>query len=131
MKEQVLVYLASPYEHEDEEVMFSRFDEISKITEQILIEVPGIVPFSPIAYTYQYRHLDDFDWLDRMDFCFLSACDAMLFVQMDGWGESDGMVREKRFCREQEIPVFHTMPNDVLHKCQVMWEQRKRWCKNA
>ena len=119
--QQLLVYFSSPYSHLDPEIVLARYAEIRDITELVIREVPGIVPFSPIAYTHQFEHIENVDWLTRIDFRFLHACDVAMIVEMDGWSDSVGISEEIQYCEKNDIPIFYSQPEQVVVECQRMW----------
>jgi len=125
LKNQLLVYFATPYTHPEPQIVMKRFVEVSQITAQVLLEVPEIVPFTPIGYTHQFGHLEGIDWLDRVDYRMLKACDASIFIQMQGWSKSEGMLKEKRFCQQNGIPLFYALPEDVVKRCREIWHYRE------
>jgi hypothetical protein len=51
-------------------------------------------------------------WLD-VDYSILNRCDGM-FV-LDGWEESQGTLREIRFCLQHKIPFFFTNERSLLY----------------
>lgn len=114
-----IVYLASPYASHEPTEIEKRVQAIKKVTEQVIREVPSIVPFSPIAYTHQFAHIKEIDWLERIDYPILRICNAMIIVQMQGWASSEGILQEKRFCQQNQIPVFYATPDEVVKRC---WE---------
>ena len=121
--DQLLVYFASPYTHEVPMIVARRYQEIFKITSEILLRDNKIVPFSPIAYSHQFGHLN-IDWLKRMDYRMLDACDAALLLQMEGWSESKGVLAEKRYCQQNGIPLFYSSVDRILEICNGIWESR-------
>ena len=118
MKKQFLLYFATPYTDSDPAIVAQRVKQAYEITEDVIREVPGVVPFSPIGYTAQFGHMAGIDWLQRLDFRMLLACDASVFIRMPGWQSSEGMQAEKRFCEENSIPMFNVSPRDVISLCQ-------------
>ena len=120
--DQLLVYFASPYSHSDPKVVLERYAEIRDITEAVIREVPGIVPFSAIAYSHQFGHIENVDWLTRIDFRILHACDAAMIVEMDGWSDSVGISEEIQYCKKNDIPLFYSEPEQVVVECQRMWD---------
>lgn len=68
--------------------------------------VARIAPFVPhlhIPWDRAYPHTHQ-EWLD-FDFCWLSACDALLRLP----GESEGADTEVEWCREHGVPVYHSV----------------------
>ena len=123
-EKQLLVYFASPYSSEIPMIVARRYQEVFQITAEALLRDTRIVPFSPIVYTHQFGHLN-IDWLQRMDFRMLDACDAALFIQMEGWTESEGMLAEKRYCQQNDIPLYYASSERVHEVCRQIWDARQ------
>ena len=125
VEDQLLIYFGSPYTDSDRAIMLARFEEIRDITEQVIRECPGIVPFSPIAYTHQFSHIEGIDWLARVDYRMLLEFDGLFIVQMQGWSVSEGVICEQHFAQLRDIPVFYAPLDRVVERCHEIWEDRK------
>ena len=119
--DQILVYLASPYTHDSPMIVARRYEEIKQITAEVLLQVPGIVPFSPICYTHQFGHLN-VDWLARVDYRMLDASDACIIVKQQGYECSHGVTSEKEYCADHGIPLYFAVPKEVVSVCETLWE---------
>ena len=120
-----LIYLGSPYQHENPDIIRHRVRTIRSVTLTILNNVPRLFPYSPISYSHTLADgvPKGFDWLPP-DKIILSRCDAGLFSTMKGYRESKGMREELDFCRLKDIPIFWSPPNvdDVLSTCGYILE---------
>ena len=121
--DQLLVYFSNPYTSDIPMLVARRFEEIRQITAEVLLSVPTIVPLSPIAYTHQFGHLN-VDFLTRIDYRLIDACDACLVVMQKGWLESEGVQAERAYCQRHEVPLYHTKPETVIETCKSLWNQR-------
>ena len=102
-----LVYLASPYSHQDSSVMQDRYELVCQAAADMVAE--GQIAISPIAYGHTllgYKEMPG-DWEFWQAFCLslLAKCDRMVVLQMDGWQESRGVQAEIRYAEANGIPV--------------------------
>lgn len=101
-----LIYLASPYWHEDEIVRLARATQTRQKTAQLL--VAGNVVYSPIVHNESLvkflpeglRHDHDF-WMG-IDLPVLQRCDQLWIYMLDGWKESRGVQREIEFAKQAD-----------------------------
>lgn len=102
-----LVYLASPYSHEDKNIVELRFHIVCKATARLMES--NIHVFSPIAHSHPIaNHLDnhlshDF-WL-KQDFSMLERCSELWILTINGWRESYGIKKEIELAEKLSIPV--------------------------
>lgn len=113
-----LIYLASPYSHDDPIVVNQRERAIREVVAEIIGKQDAIIPFSPIIYTHPIaKNVNpDFDWYP-WDLQFLSRCDAMIVVQLQGWSASKGIQIEIQHCRDRDIPIAFALPENILEVC--------------
>lgn len=105
-----LIYLASPYNHENDEIRIRNFEKISKIAADIVAE--GGVAISPITYGHtllQFRDNFPYDWEFWENFCktFLSRCDELYVIMMEGWDLSRGVDEEIKYAIKVGIPITY------------------------
>lgn len=110
-----LVYVASPFTYkngtqEDRvRIETQRYIDITYITAE-LVRKYGIAPIAPITMSYNFREaINDLGsefhtWAD-IDYRYISACDEIWVVMMDGWLESIGVQSEIKFAVIAGIPV--------------------------
>ena len=102
-----LIYIASPYTHDDPKKVVENFEGITKY---VAIKVAaGEVLISPITYGHtllDYKEMPS-SWEFWQNFCFslLINCDRVRVVKMPGWDESTGVAEEVSFARGRGIPV--------------------------
>lgn len=104
----VKIYLASPYTHEDPEVMDYRFNQVCEAAGALIQK--GFLVFSPIAHTHPIavvcnlpRHSDF--WM-KYDRTFIEWCDQLWVLDTDGWRQSRGIRMEVEIARELFKPVL-------------------------
>lgn len=126
-----MIYLATPYWHEDAEVRSARVMQAIFITRALIRA--GQAVFSPIAHSDALNNPDktgffhplpltNGQWVD-LDLFYIKSCKFMLVAQIEGWRTSEGIKREVEFCRFNCIPTFYLLPQD----CATMdREERER-----
>jgi hypothetical protein len=101
------VYIASPYSHPDPAVRRLRFEQACRYAGRLLVQ--GITAFSPIAHSHPIAELCDlpkgFEFWRKFDHSFLSSCDAMHVLQLDGWQDSAGILAEIEIAESLGIVV--------------------------
>jgi hypothetical protein len=102
-----MIYIASPYSHEDVVVMEER---AYAVTYYCYTEIKkGNTVFSPITYGHQIRKMGNMpnDWDFWMNFCldFLKHSDELHVLTLDGWERSVGVKAEIQWSIDRNIPV--------------------------
>jgi hypothetical protein len=141
MIRQPFVYLASPYRHEDPQVMHRRFEQT--LSAMIHMWQIGYPAYAPIAYTHpiavhvptvrdqEYQVFDD-----RI----LAIADELWVLKLDGWEQSQGvqheiLMAEKLNKHVRYVPLDHLSQNDItwqnLHEELVEWSNRRNELRNA
>lgn len=104
-----LVYLASPYTHENTKKMKTRFVQICKVA--ALLQRKGIFVLCPIASSHPiatYGNIVNTDWeyWKKLDTTFISHCDEVWITMLDeDWQKSVGMRAEALYAHAHSIPV--------------------------
>ncbi len=105
-----LIYLSSPYSHEDEKIRKLRYDIACETTADLLtlgfLVYSPILHSAPLAESYSLPRIWNF-W-ERIDREMLSRCQEVLVVTVDGWRESEGVQAEIEMAKEMGIPVRYT-----------------------
>lgn len=117
-----LVYLASPYSHPSQHVREQRFEKVSKIAAEILLD-GYLLPFSPIAHSHPMAvhgcppisavFATDWKAWQELDLAFIDRCDAIVVVQLDGWEQSVGVTAEIDYARSKGMPVIYFNPESM------------------
>lgn len=92
-----LIYLASPYSHQCENERLWRAKKASRVAGCLMRG--GLLVFSPIAHSHeivcQVPELGgDFETWRDFDTRMLLTCDALVVLQLSGWGVSKGVLAE-------------------------------------
>jgi hypothetical protein len=114
-----IIYLASPYSHDDKEVMESRYqaaiDGCAKLIEM------GYCPISPIVQSHPVANKHDmgleFDTWEQIDYALIDACDELCILEMDGTWESKGISKEIQYASLKCKPTWimkHEIDFDVI-----------------
>lgn len=121
-----ILYLASPYSHQDAKVRDRRHDAVCQVAARLIRG--GLSVYSPIAHShYIARHGIGETWLDweRLDLSMLSRCDGLAVAMLDGWEQSQGVREEIRVAHDVlRIPVVYL--TDWLQVDAVVCERIKR-----
>ncbi len=109
------VYLATPYNHDDIEVMKRRYNAV---TEQAgILMQKGCIVYSPITHNHPIAELGlaprGWEYWKDNDSRFIEWCNAMYIFDLPGWRESTGVTAEIKIARELKKSVFHIIPTKV------------------
>jgi hypothetical protein len=117
-----LIYLATPYTHENNEVMERRYEAVTHTLGALLEH--GQAAYSPITHcrkVQQMGYCDEWtedDWLG-FDKNFLDHCDTVLILGLPGWKSSPGVTWEIAYAEEHDLPHYildagNFIPEDLL-----------------
>ena len=102
-----LIYVASPYNHPDEDVRWIKYRKVSRYTANLIAN--GTVAMSPIAYGHPLLDFAEmpYDWPFWSNFCltFLEVCSEMHVLKMEGWDKSRGVAEEIAFAKAIGISI--------------------------
>jgi hypothetical protein len=112
----VLIYLASPYTHNDCQIRERRFIDVCKAVSCLMDK--GITAYSPIAYShyvaiYGNRPVEWQHWIE-FDLKFLSICSVFVVLMLPGWEKSNGIRIETAKAKELGKPIYYLRPEDLL-----------------
>lgn len=104
-----MIYLATPYAHDDEEVKLDRQRIACDLATGLIRQ--GLPIFCPIAYGKMIRetmpaaqHWSHETWM-KLDLQFLAKSDMLLVATMPGWDKSKGVTEEIEFAKRYGIPI--------------------------
>lgn len=115
-----VVYLASPYSHDDRCERFRRAHLTAHVAARIL-EIGVVWVLSPIVHTHpiiqQLENLPaglkafkgrfgTFEHWKEFDRFLINACDELWILTLDGWAESVGIKAEVRIALELGKPIY-------------------------
>ena len=110
-----LIYLASPYSHDDPKVRHERFVHACRAAGKLMSE--GKIVFSPISHTHPIAQYCDLpkDWMfwERQDRAIIEWCGAMVVLRLPGWQESKGVQAELAIADEYGLPVSYIDPEPL------------------
>ena len=105
-----MIYLVSPYSHEDESIRLERYEDASHVTAELMAR--GQLVFSPIAYSHPLATRCDlplgWDYWQKFDKAMLAACDSLWVLCLDGWMESVGVQAEIELARAANMHITYT-----------------------
>lgn len=108
-----LAYIASPYTHEDDNVVSSRYRRVRDFSARMIR--CGVIAFSPIAYSHQFAAAcdmgGDFAAWERFDFGMLAPMDIFVVFMDDGWEVSTGIEAESVRASSLGLPVIYVVPD--------------------
>jgi hypothetical protein len=91
-----LIYIASPYSHESQNVMRDRFHAVCEYAGNMM--AVGKVVYSPIAHCHPIAMRvglpTDWEYWEKFDRGMLWRCTELHVLQIDGWYESEGVRAE-------------------------------------
>lgn len=105
-----MIYLASPYSHEDETVRLDRFHSVCHVAAELMGR--GELVFSPIAHTHSIAKVGalplGWEFWKRLDQRFLVMCDSVWVLTLAGWEESVGVQAEIEMATRMEMQITYT-----------------------
>ena len=118
-----MIYLASPYSHDDPAVMEQRFHDVCKVTAQLI--KAGLNVFSPIAHSHplvEYGAPTDWKSWERVDLDILGRCDGIAVLELEGFSASVGVHAEVKFAKSIGMKVMRFSPLDPMEQVAEEWE---------
>lgn len=110
----MISYLAGPYTSEHIHIRDRRYHQISFVAAQLMKR--GELVYSPITACHHiaadYELPKDANYWLRQNLAFLSRCDRLLVLQLEGWEDSEGVQREIEFATENNIPIEYISLGD-------------------
>lgn len=104
-----MIYLATPYAHEDPAVMERRFDAVTRFAGRLM--QLGVLVYSPITHNHPIATRIDlprtWDYWAQFDLAILATCSQLLVLKLDGWQKSTGVRAEIEYAEEHGIPVIY------------------------
>ena len=110
-----VIYLASPYNHDDPNVQELRYWEACRAAAQMMRA--GWLVFSPIAHSHPIARFGlpgDFAFWETLDKAWIDRCDELVVLTISGWRDSVGVTAEIEYARQRGLPIRYVDP-DELH----------------
>ena len=108
-----MIYLASPYTHDDRAVEQQRYEAARAATAHLLNQ--GRLVISPIVHSHPVAEAhnlpDDFRFWRRQSIDLLERCDELWVLMLGGWRESEGVRAEIEHACNLDMPVHHMRPS--------------------
>ena len=106
-----IIYLASPYTHEDNEVMLSRFEAAVDYVHQSLTDFPFYTIYSPVVHYHPLaeRHLlpRDYEFWNKRNTDVICVAKELWVLALDGWKDSVGIKAEVEYAESLGIPISY------------------------
>lgn len=104
-----MIYVASPYSHNDKEIMINRFREVERVTAVLLMNKMWC--YSPIVHCHelasQYELPTDHQYWREYNFHMLDRSSALLVHQQPGWEGSVGVTEEIDYANRLNLRIFY------------------------
>ncbi len=103
-----LIYVASPYSHDNPDVILRRFNQVCYIAGNMIAD--GLLVYCPIAHSHPIAKqglADDWETWQKLDLAMLAKCDELWIATMQGWRQSKGIKAEVRFAKSLKLPIRH------------------------
>jgi hypothetical protein len=105
-----MIYIASPYSDENPQIRAYRWQRVAIYAAHLIEE--GYHAYSPICHSEGIRaHVPTlgptFAFWRAVDLDFLSRCDSLHVLMLDGWEKSVGVSAEIDEARRLRIPVSY------------------------
>ena len=106
-----LLYIASPYSHEDPAVRQARFEAACRMTAELIRQ--GKPAYSPVVHSHPLCHYGlplCWDFWQRHDLRFLEMCSEVVVLKLPQWEKSVGVNAEIAAARAMGKPVTFMEP---------------------
>lgn len=102
------IYLASPYSHDDPEVMTQRYDLVLEVAGNITLAEYAV--YSPIVHSHQMTVQGglsgSWDFWQKIDRLFVCNCQELWVLTLPGWSQSKGVQAEIQLANDFNLPVY-------------------------
>lgn len=111
-----MIYFASPYTSDDLDIEKVRYMNVCLKMAELINK--GYAIFSPIAMYHgvsvygnlnkDYSNLSkDFETWKRINHYFLSLCNELWILMLEGWEDSEGIKQEIEWAKELQLPIHY------------------------
>jgi hypothetical protein len=105
-----MIYLASPYTHDDPIIRSSRVEAARQMAELLMFKLKLPV-FSPIVYGDALRHeATDFATWRPINDSMIINCTGVMVLEIDGWRGSRGIQHELALATSLDKPIVFVRP---------------------
>lgn len=109
-----MIYIASPYTHDDEVVRRVRFARVQNYARKCMAK--GELVFSPIVYGHGFvdganTDLIPFTFWQPFNEEMILRCDVLRVLKLPGWKASIGVAAEMAYAESNGIEILLVEPN--------------------
>ena len=123
-----MIYLSSPYTHDDAAVRKHRYEAACRAAAALMRR--GEAVFSPIAHSHaicRYGLPTDWEFWKKQDMDMLRACDRVIVLTIDGWRDSVGVQAEIAAAKGAGKPIDYMSDDDVRAMYRHYDEEDERY----
>lgn len=107
-----LIYLASPYNHEQAFMRHRRYQSAVVAVAHLLHE--GLFVYSPILHNHPISCFRDLgrgmEYWEAFDFAMLDRCDELRVLKLNGWDISEGVTKERIHALKLDVKITYMDP---------------------
>ncbi len=110
------LYIASPYYHEDNDVVIDRVEKVTEVVEFFSVTKEWIFPYSPVMYAHPIELNGKRPKAGNIMYGLgaLNVASHMMVLMLDGWKKSEGIAKEIAFCKGKDIPIIYMTFENVM-----------------
>lgn len=112
-----LIYLATPYTHEDPAICEMRHQIVTEVASGLFSTSHSV--FSPISHCHemarQYSLPTDWTYWQKYNRTMISRCTRLLVLCLEGWRESVGVQAEIKIAEEFGLSVEYVTIHALVH----------------
>ncbi len=109
-----MIYLASPYTHDDPVVREQRFDAACAAAAWLMRA--GLFVYAPIAHSHPLVRFGlpiEWEFWQAHECEHMKRCDELLVLTLDGWKTSRGVQAEIDLAIEMDLPIRYLSPSMI------------------
>ena len=114
-----VTYLLCPYSDEQKFIMECRFECANKAA--AYLKQKGYNCFSPISHSHSIakymNNANDSDYWVELDLVFMSICNSVHVLKIDGWDKSKEIKRELEEAIKLNLPVYYIEYDEIKFNC--------------
>lgn len=111
-----MIYLASPYSHQDKQVEHQRYTQVQQVMAAFMST--GVNVYSPIVLCHptalEYNLPTDAKFWENYNNNTIRRCDALWVLCLDGWKESKGVTEEIKFAKLLNLQILFISPDGMV-----------------
>lgn len=107
MNKKELIYLATPYSSDNPYIVEKRYLDVTYVFGVLLRN--GLQVLSPVTMCHPISHMiklpGNWEFWKKIDESYLSRCNTMYILKVDGWDKSSGVKGEIQIAKKNNIPI--------------------------